>query len=91
MLSQLEWCVDVAQNQLKGNIMNIDAVREWLNKQPFRPFVLKLSNGESHEVRHPENVAIGKTRIAVTWPEKEKFVHLSLIHINSIEELQPSQ
>ena len=68
--------------------MNTDAIREWLTNQPFRPFVLNLSNGESHEVRHPENVAIGKTRIAVTWPETDKFVHISLIHINSIEKLQ---
>ena len=66
--------------------MNTDAIREWLTKQPFRPFILNLSNGESHEVRHPENVAIGKTRIAVTWPETDTFVHISLIHINSIED-----
>ena len=70
--------------------MNTNAIREWLNKQRFHPFVLKLSNGEAYEVRHPENVAIGKTRIAVTWPESEKIVHISLIHINSIEELQPA-
>ena len=34
-----------------------------------------------------ENIAIGKTRIAITSPEVDKFSHVGLIHINSIEEL----
>ncbi len=68
--------------------MNTDAIREWLNKRPFHPFVIKLSNGDDFEIRHPENVAIGKTRIAITSPEIDKFSHVGLVHINSIEELQ---
>ena len=61
--------------------MNIEAIREWLNRQPFEPFVLRMSNGEVHEVRHPKNVALGRTRIAVSFPERDRFVHLSLIHV----------
>ena len=68
--------------------MNMDTIREWLNRQPFEPFVLRLSNGESHEVRHPENVAIGKNRLALVYPGEDRFVHVSLIHVNSIESLQ---
>jgi hypothetical protein len=65
--------------------MNMEAIREWLNRQPFEPFVLRMSNGEVHEVRHPECVALGKNRIAVSFPEQDRFVHLSLIHVNAIE------
>jgi hypothetical protein len=65
--------------------MNRETIREWLNRQPFEPFVLRMSNGDTHEVRHPECVALGKNRIAVSFPEQDRFVHLSLIHVNSIE------
>jgi leucyl aminopeptidase (aminopeptidase T) len=68
--------------------MNADAVREWLNRQPFEPFELRLSNGEVYQVRHPENIAIGKNRIAVVDPGADRFVHIALVHINSIEALQ---
>ena len=71
--------------------MNMETIREWLNRQPFEPFVLRLSNGEIHEVRHPECMAIGKTRIAVSYPEQDRIVHLSLIHVNAIEALQAAK
>ena len=68
--------------------MNMETIREWLNWRPFEPFVLRLSNGEEYEVRHPENVAVGKTRLAIVYPEADRFIHVSLIHVNSIEALQ---
>jgi len=68
--------------------MNMDIIREWLRRQPFEPFVVKLSNGDVQEVRHPENVALAKTRIIVSHPDTDRVVHLSLIHVNSIEALQ---
>ncbi len=68
--------------------MTIESIREWLRRAPFQPFVLRLSNGESHEVRHSENVALAKTRIVVAYPEADRVVHVSLVHVNSIEALQ---
>jgi len=68
--------------------MNADTIREWLNRRPFEPFELRLSNGESHPVRHPEVVALGTNRIAVVDPETDRFVHIALIHVNSIQALQ---
>ena len=68
--------------------MNADTIREWLNRRPFEPFELRLSNGETSQVRHPEVVALGKNRIAVVDPETDHFVHLALIHVNSIAALQ---
>jgi len=48
--------------------MNADAIREFLRREPFEPFVIRMSNGETHEVRHPECLAIGKERIAIINP-----------------------
>lgn len=68
--------------------MNVETIREWLNRQPFEPFVLRLSNGEAYEVRHPECVAIGKNRIAIYNPDADQFAHVALIHVNSVQALQ---
>ncbi len=68
--------------------MNADEVREWLSRQPYEPFEVKMSNGDTFEIRHPEMVALGKRRAAIYRPESDSFAHVALIHINSIEALQ---
>jgi hypothetical protein len=68
--------------------MNMETIREWRDRQPFQPFVLKLSNGDKFEVRHPENIALAKTRVIVADPDADRVAHIALIHINSIEVLQ---
>ena len=68
--------------------MNAETIREWLNRRPFEPFALRLSNGEAYQVRHPEVVAVGQSRIAIVDPTTDRFVHVALVHINSIEALQ---
>ena len=68
--------------------MNAETIREWLTRQPFEPFELRLSNGEAYQVRHPEVVAIGKNRVVIFNPETDRFVHIALIHVNSIQALQ---
>jgi hypothetical protein len=70
--------------------MNADAIREMLRREPFQPFVIHLSSGESHEVRHPECLAIGKGRIAITDPDADRVAVCSLIHVTSIEFHQPT-
>ena len=71
--------------------MNMETIREWLNRQPFEPFVLRMSNGEIHEVRHPECMALGKTRVIVSFPEADRMEHLLLIHVNAIEAMQAAK
>lgn len=65
--------------------MNMETIREWLGRRPFEPFQLRLSNGETHEIRHPENVIVMKSRLIIAYPEADHAVHISLIHVNSIE------
>jgi hypothetical protein len=66
----------------------MEMIREWLNRRPFEPFVLRLADGEAHEVRHPENVVLLKSRIIIGYPETDRVVHCALIHVDSIESLQ---
>jgi hypothetical protein len=68
--------------------MNAETIREWLNRRPFEPFELRLSDGEVFQVRHPEVMAIGKNRLAIVDPETDRIVHVALIHVNSVQALQ---
>ena len=68
--------------------MNADTIWEFVRRQPFEPFVIRLSNGETHEVRHPECAVVGKSKVLVYYPEQDRFVFVALIHVNSVELLQ---
>jgi hypothetical protein len=63
--------------------MNIAAIRETLRKQPFQPFVIRLADGRSLPVPHPEFVAVGSRTIIVvaeddTWTIVEPLLIVSL-------------
>lgn len=45
--------------------MDIGGVREALHREPFEPFVLRLADGRSLPVPHPDFVALGTRRIVV--------------------------
>lgn len=68
--------------------MNPEAIRELLQRRPFIPFVIRLSSGETYDVRHPECIAIAKTRIVVTDPEEDRVAVCSLMHVTSVDYLQ---
>jgi hypothetical protein len=70
--------------------MNADTIREWLNNQPFEAFEFRLSNGERHQVRHPELIALGRNRVIIIDPNTDRAIYVALVHINSIEALQPA-
>jgi hypothetical protein len=45
--------------------MDIAGIRETLRRQPFDPYVIRLADGRSLSVPHPDSVALGKRRIIV--------------------------
>jgi len=45
--------------------MDIKGVLESLHKQPFQPFVMRLADGRSLPVQHPDFLAVGKRRLVL--------------------------
>ena len=68
--------------------MNAEAILELVQRWPFTPFVIRLSSGETHEVRHPECIAITKTRVVITDPQEDRIAVCSLMHVTSVDYLQ---
>jgi hypothetical protein len=46
--------------------MDINAIREALHRQPFRPFIMRLADGRALSVPHPDFVAVAGRSVIVT-------------------------
>jgi hypothetical protein len=54
--------------------MTVQTFRDLLQKQPFQPFRLVMSSGQTCEVRHPEMAFLTKTDMHVGVGETEPGV-----------------
>lgn len=54
--------------------MDITGVREALHRQPFRPFAIRLADGRSLSVPHPDFVALGSRRIVVVGEDDSTLI-----------------
>ena len=71
--------------------MRPEDVREHVNKQPFEPFRIYMSDGATFDVRHPDLCLIGRSAVYVVIPDTrrpwmyDRLAHCALIHITRIE------
>jgi hypothetical protein len=56
-----------------------------LRQQPFQPFAVKMSNGETFEVRHPEMAALLKSNIIISKSDSDEFEICSLLHVANVK------
>ena len=73
--------------------MNPQTLRDHLQRQPFEPFRVILSNGESFEIRHPEMAMILQNNLLVGFQFSqegfpERYQVLSLLHVAHLEPIQ---
>ncbi|HEV3255881.1 MAG TPA: hypothetical protein VG013_03285 [Gemmataceae bacterium] len=71
--------------------MSLEDLRDIVRKQPFTPFRLFVSDGSAYEVRHPEQVLLGKRSVVIglaldpTAAAYDRFAHVDLLHITRLE------
>jgi hypothetical protein len=65
--------------------MHIDEIRVALGRQPFQPFVMRLADGRSVQVPHPETVALGRRVAIVVNPVDDSSTFLEPLLIVSID------
>jgi len=54
--------------------MDLQGIREALHRQPFESFSIRLADGRSLPVPHPEMVAVGNRRLIVVEPDDSWLV-----------------
>ena len=75
--------------------MTTQTFRNLLKEQPFKPFRLVMSSGQTYEVRHPEMAWVMKTDILVGIDSEDdgvpaEFKRCSMLHVTAIEPIETS-
>jgi len=72
--------------------MRPDDVMELLRQKPFRPFRIYLSDGTVYTIRHPDQVAVGRSALALALaasddPDQlvDPVLRVALLHITRLE------
>jgi hypothetical protein len=75
--------------------MKPEELIELLAERPFLPLRLHMSNGRTHEIRHPENAIVGEDVVALAVPqngsELPRIRLVSVSHINEAETVEVGQ
>ncbi len=67
--------------------MNIQSIVDMLEREPFEPFRICLSSGESYSVLNLHMVALLKNRLFVAIPDSDRSTFVSYMHIAALETL----
>ena len=72
--------------------MRLDGIKTAIDHTPFEPFLLRLSNGRTYPVRHPDNIIALPRYVAVGVTDEDGsregyIVTIATEHISEIEPL----
>jgi hypothetical protein len=70
--------------------MDLNGLREALRQRPFEPFAIRLADGRSLPVHHPEFVAVGQRR-AVVIGENDSWSWIEPLLVVSLDSLPKSK
>jgi hypothetical protein len=70
--------------------MDTKSIRDAVLRQPFRPFTLRLNDGRTFLVPHPEFVAVSRRLVMLIDPDTEAGIFLEPILIASMK-YEPAQ
>ena len=65
--------------------MGAHEFREILTREPFEPFRIRLSSGDSYEIRDPQAVALMRNRLFVALPDGDRWVFIPFLHVAAVE------
>lgn len=75
--------------------MRSEDVREFLQRRPFQPFRVTLTDGRTYDVFHPEMAMVGRSSVALGMPSPprsepiyDRLITVSHLHIMQIEPLE---
>ena len=72
--------------------MRLEAINTQLRKHPFVPFRVFLSNGATHDVRHPEMMWVSRLEVGIAMELGEddipdRYAYCDPVHIVKLEPL----
>jgi hypothetical protein len=77
--------------------MTAEDLIELLEERPFTPLRLRLTDGRSYEIRHPEMAIVTPSIVAIGLTQgdstrlAQRITHCSVAHIVEAEPVEPSR
>jgi hypothetical protein len=65
--------------------MDTNTIRKAVLKRPFQPFILRMVDGRTFQVSHPEYLAVSRRVVLVIDPTTEAGLYLEPVLISSLE------
>jgi hypothetical protein len=65
--------------------MSVETIRELLDRDPFEPFRIVTSSGESYVIRNPHLVAMMKSRLFVAMADGDRWTFVNYLHITAVD------
>ncbi len=63
----------------------IEQLKELLDREPFQPFRIILSNGDHYDVVDPHLLALGQSQIVFCFPRSDRLAYLRMNQIAAME------
>jgi len=64
-----------------------DEIRRALKREPFQPFRVVTSSGESYAVRNPDLVVPMRNMVFIAMPDGERYTIVAYLHVTAVETL----
>jgi hypothetical protein len=65
-----------------------DTIRELLHSEPFEPFRVVTSSGESYRVGNPDLVALMRSEIFIARPNTDRRAFVPFLHVTAVEAIR---
>jgi len=64
-----------------------ETIRDLLDRDPFQPFLILTTGGESFTVRNPHSVAFTRPQIFIAAPGSDRLTYVPDLHVSAIDVL----
>jgi hypothetical protein len=58
-----------------------DSIRDLLHRDPFEPFRIVMSSGESVTIRSPDLVVVMRSEVFIAEPNSDRRSYVPLLHV----------
>lgn len=62
-----------------------DNIREKLEREPFEPFQVRVTSGDSYVIRHPQLVVVMRSELFIAQPNSDRHVFVPLLHVAAVK------
>jgi len=67
----------------------VDTIRDLKHRDPFTPFRVVMTSGDSHTVQDPDLLAMNESQLVYCFPHSSRVLYLRVNQIATVDDLGP--